>query len=421
MYGTRATWRALLTATVAASLTTGFAACAPARSVRRPGADDRRPVLHPPLDEDSFERRRPLLERLRRDPHAYFRFVHHGFTRRVCERFADVAAAMPQVNLHGDAHLQQYAVTGEFRGLADFDEATAGPAVIDLVRFGVSLELAARAHHWDAAPARRAFFDGYVAALEDPDVACPLPDVVRRIRDLYRRNTGSFLAAAERLMQPMAADARAEFLRGYERYVTMMRAEHPDLPAGYFQLVKVGRIKLGIGSALRNKLLLRIQGPTAAPGDDVVLESKELSDLSSIPCVSTAASGGGAFRVVVGQARIARVRDPLLAQVPPAEEGDGQEDRPFWIQRWLVDYRELDLMRDLRSIDDLRAVAWDVGAQLGRGHTLHIADPLDSQLRYAERMMLMRYRDEIDEAIDAMTRETLDSWERFRAETADML
>jgi Ser/Thr protein kinase RdoA (MazF antagonist) len=42
------------------------------------------------------------------------------------------------VNLHGDAHLEQFAVTDASFGLIDFDDAVGGPAVIDLLRFGVS-------------------------------------------------------------------------------------------------------------------------------------------------------------------------------------------------------------------------------------------------------------------------------------------
>ena len=43
---------------------------------------------------------------------------------------------MPTVTLHGDPHLEQYAVTDAGRGLTDFDDASKGPAILDLVRFG---------------------------------------------------------------------------------------------------------------------------------------------------------------------------------------------------------------------------------------------------------------------------------------------
>lgn len=83
-----------------------------------------------------------LVAKLAATPHGYFRFVNAAFAAETCRLFADVAASLPEVNLHGDAHVEQYAVTSLGRGLTDFDDCTRGKAVIDLVRFGASLLLA---------------------------------------------------------------------------------------------------------------------------------------------------------------------------------------------------------------------------------------------------------------------------------------
>ena len=55
---------------------------------------------------------------------------------------------LPEVNLHGDAHIEQYTVTNLGRGLSDFDDCTRGKAVIDLVRLGTSILIAARERDW---------------------------------------------------------------------------------------------------------------------------------------------------------------------------------------------------------------------------------------------------------------------------------
>lgn len=89
-----------------------------------------------------------LVERIVGTPHGYFRFINRQFAGRVCEMFAEDVARLPPVNLHGDAHLEQYAVTEMGYGLADFDDAAVGPAAIDLVRFGVSLRLAGEELGW---------------------------------------------------------------------------------------------------------------------------------------------------------------------------------------------------------------------------------------------------------------------------------
>src|SRR5262245_14365346 len=49
-----------------------------------------------------------LLSKLRADPYNYFRFVNHEWTSRVCEVFGRDLASEPIVQLHGDAHLEQY-------------------------------------------------------------------------------------------------------------------------------------------------------------------------------------------------------------------------------------------------------------------------------------------------------------------------
>src|SRR5262245_33669981 len=75
-----------------------------------------------------------LVARLRADSFSYFRFINRAWTARVCEALADLADA-PIVRLHGDAHLEQFAVTRNTWGLGDFDDTARGPAFIDIVRF----------------------------------------------------------------------------------------------------------------------------------------------------------------------------------------------------------------------------------------------------------------------------------------------
>src|SRR5262245_60653713 len=77
-----------------------------------------------------------LIDRLRADPFNYFRFVNRPWTERVCEAFADVSD-LPIVRLHGDAHLEQFALTNHAWGLDDFDDSARGPAFVDIVRFQI--------------------------------------------------------------------------------------------------------------------------------------------------------------------------------------------------------------------------------------------------------------------------------------------
>ena len=65
-----------------------------------------------------------LLDRLRADPFAYFRFVNRSWTSRVCARCSLMRCGMqPIAHLHGDAHVEQFAVTKDAWGLDDFDDS----------------------------------------------------------------------------------------------------------------------------------------------------------------------------------------------------------------------------------------------------------------------------------------------------------
>ena len=93
-----------------------------------------------PADAPELQANPQLPGRLRASPHAYYRRIGPRFTRLLCERLAERASVLPIVTLHGDAHLEQYAVTDRGRGLSDFDDSTTGSALIDLARFATGEE-----------------------------------------------------------------------------------------------------------------------------------------------------------------------------------------------------------------------------------------------------------------------------------------
>ena len=88
-----------------------------------------------------------LVNRLRADAFTYFRFVNRSWAARVCDAFHDVSD-LPIVRLHGDAHVEQYALTDNAWGLTDFDDSARGPEFIDIVRFLGSIDLATRQRGW---------------------------------------------------------------------------------------------------------------------------------------------------------------------------------------------------------------------------------------------------------------------------------
>ena len=150
-----------------------------------------------------------VLERVRTNPYNYFRLVNREWTARVCEMLAADLPGQPVVQLHGDAHVEQFAYMRDAWGLDDFDDATRGPAPVDVVRFLGSVVLVARQRGWlhDRDRIFDRFFDGYRKGVSDPAYQPPEPSVVRRHRAATTPTSReAFLASSEAQMKPIRED-----------------------------------------------------------------------------------------------------------------------------------------------------------------------------------------------------------------------
>jgi hypothetical protein len=143
---------------------------------------------------------------------------------------------------------------------------------------------------------------------------------------------------------------------------------------------------MGIGSAAVRKVLIRIEGPSSDPSDDVLLEAKALRRRGRVSCLERPASRP-TFRIVVGSRQIGRLRHDILVAGPeidlPEMNIQGQHLRDWWIRSWDASYREIGLS-DLGSVQDLSDIAYDSGVQLAAGalHDANVPDdgPLRTQL-----------------------------------------
>lgn len=321
-----------------------------------------------------------LVDRLRTDPFTYFRFINRPWTARVCEAFADIKA--PEiVRLHGDAHIEQFAYTSSAWGLDDFDDSARGPAFVDVVRYLGSIDVATRGRGWtrdrDALWTR--FFDGYYRGLSDSTYRPPEPGIVRYLRQQAPLTRAEFLAWGERQMQPMDENQWKELTTGMETLERLMQPERPDLTPGYFAVVRAGWLHIGVGSAAARKILSRVQGPTTAPDDDVLIEAKEVANLDGLACLEGSAVSPAA-RVIDGTRQLGRLKHDILAIGPStlqtsASTGGAENLLNWWVTSWEPSYRELRLS-DLRSVDDLSDVVYDSGVQLGANKRVEIRTQL---------------------------------------------
>lgn len=352
-----------------------------------------------------------LLNRLRSDPYIYFRFVNRAWIARVCDAFANVPD-VPIVRLHGDAHIEQYAVTKGAWGLDDFDDSARGPAFVDIVRFLGSIDLATRQRHWtsDRDQLWSRFLEGYRQGLAGPDSRPPEPDVVRRIRAHAPLTRAAFLAWGETQMQPMDDTTRKSVIAGMAAFDRLVRRERPDLPPGYFAVIRFGWLRIGVGSAGVSKVLIRVQGPTSDPKDDVLLEAKEAVNLDGISCLERPMAPA-AVRVIDGVRQLGRLKHEILAVGPtmliPEVVPRAEHWLEWWVSSWEPSYREVRLA-DLRSVQDLADIAFDSGVQLGANELP------DSLARKQALSSVVNLEGRLRKETSAMVEELLAGWQEFR-------
>ncbi len=366
------------------------------------------PLAIDPASRD-FSDNPKLLERILATPHGYLRFINVPFSREVCRRFGSDLVGTPSLNLHGDAHVEQYATTDLGRGLTDFDDSSTGPAIVDLARFGVSLYLAADrtglATEYDALFDR--FLSGYRAALDDPDIKVPEPRLAARKREGFKYDREAYFRFIDSLMEPVAEPEARGLEESLAPYIEVMLEENPDLPPDFFRVERLGYLRQGIGSALDIKYLARVRGATSEPLDDVVLEIKQVRDLTDIECISVGPAANP-FRVLIGQARIANEPYKYLGYAR-------FQGNTFWVHAWVENYSELDIDDDFIVVEEIAEVAFDVGVQLGRGHVKAIAQPLDLQLRREQMRLIDRDAEKIKASCRELADLAIDAWQRFKA------
>jgi hypothetical protein len=319
------------------------------------------PVPPDPLDvspsADAFARAPKLQAKIAKSPYAYFRFINGAFGSVVCEELKDFAA-IPEVPLHGDAHLEQYALTDVGRGLTDYDDAATGPAVVDLARMATSIVIAARMRGFDEAKPIAAFVEGYRSGLLGR--SAPAPSVIPILRAKFRDAPAEFVSGAEKLMLPEDADPT---LSGSEMRATVvelereLRARRKDLAPGFFAVRKLGTFKAGIGSALERKFLVRLEGKTKRPDDDRIIEVKFVGDRTRPPCLKSRYDFDPRdLRDDMPPGAFERFVDPVFLDAKNA-----------WAQEWYPNFQEVEVA-ELPSVAALVEIARDAGTLLAREH-----------------------------------------------------
>ena len=344
-----------------------------------------------------------IAKRVAVSPFNYFRYQNRAFADRVCNRWASRIPTMPLVHVHGDAHIEQYAVAEGGRGLADFDAAGEGPPVLDFARFSASIALARQYDRAGTKAAIAALFRGYRRALDDPKASIPEPRAAARLRTRFAPTTEAWLDRATALIKPSPRPDE-QFLSAWRKFIREQRAQDPSLTDDFFTVKIGGKLELGIGSAHVQKFLARIEGPTPAAADDVMLEAKALQPGAIARCMRGVDLD--ATRVIEAQATLSSSPQRFLGAMTIS-------DKPYYTHAWQVQYIELGV-NDIQNAEELEEIAEDVGLQLGRGHAKAKDPARVPSLRKQLREDAGRLAPEVEAAAFELALEVSRAWERFR-------
>jgi hypothetical protein len=351
-----------------------------------------------------------LVDSIGSNAYRYFRMLARQFAARTCYEFRDLRWRLPSVALHGDPHVEQFVTTNDSFGLEDFDMAGYGPAVVDLVRYASSIHVACGRVGWPCNPdqAVDAYFNAYRAALDHP-VERREPAVVNRLRAAVAKEPGAWLGWLESLMQPLPTAEERSLHQGWSRFVHLMTETSPARPETFYRISRVGRIQIGVGSALEPKILIRIAGPSDISEDDLILELRNTFTPDGSECVSRPATGGSLHVLLF--ASLLGPRLPEVFGFVPREEA--REAPELWIQSWDRGYRELSISF-LRSQAELDELASDAGTQLAGHFWTKFPEPLVGHQRFAQLRAFEMTDARARQAARDYAREVMAEWERFR-------
>lgn len=345
-----------------------------------------------------------LAAKVGASPFAFFRYQNRAFADRVCARWASTIPTMPLVHVHGDAHIEQYAVAEGGRGLADFDAAGEGPPVLDFARFSASLVLARQFDRHGTKVAIAALFRGYEKALDDPTATIPEPRAATRLRSHFAPTTEAWLDRCSALITPTPVQERERFAKAWRTFVGEMCTENPPLTEAFFHVKIGGKLDLGIGSAHTAKYLARIEGPSPRPDDDVMLEAKALEPGVLPSCMRSVDLD--ATRIIETQAQMSNAPQRFLGAMTI-------NGKPFYTHAWQVQYTELSV-DDVKTAEELAEISEDVGLQLGRGHAKTKDPSRVPELRRELKVVAKKLEPEVEGEAFELAREVSDAWVRFR-------
>lgn len=325
------------------------------------------------LADYDFAKNPDLPRRIADNPHSYYRFINRKFSQVVCKEVASRKLPTPVGPIHGDAHLEQYTVTDLGRGITDLDDARSGPASLDLMRMATSIRIAATMVEGLPKGAgdtlAQSFFDTYLAVMAGKGQPLKAPSVVAKLSAKMDTDRKGFLEFVDKntqsfddtgVEQKVIMDLMTGFLPTWaeEVHAALKKKVNPH----FAKVKKSGPIKLGIGSALDRKFLVRVEGLTDKPDDDLVVEVKAVRDLSSDGCSTTDRNYDPRRFTVIEESQLFQ-KEKALFFVPRV-----LADQNYWVSFWNPNFKDLKVQKHVKTYSELAELSTEMATLIGNEH-----------------------------------------------------
>jgi hypothetical protein len=211
-------------------------------------------------------------------------------------------------------------------------------------------------------------------------------------------------------MAPLSKAEEERTRKSWAAFRDLQRAVLPERPAEFYEIVRMGELKMGVGSALERKMLFRIRGPSTDPLDDVVLEARSGDLTESSGCVWRP-SHGSALHVLLFMSLLGPRMPDVIGFVSLERAPD---NRPFWVQSWNPGYVELSI-GDIQSQAELEELAISAGQQLAGHFWTKFPEQLRAYQRFAQLQAFDLVRARVVTLAKDLAREIVDEQAKFKA------
>jgi hypothetical protein len=309
---------------------------------------------------------------------------------------------VPQLLLHGNPHLDNYARTHNGAGLLDFDRSRIGPSLWDITRALTSITF------WSAKdkviPNNKVatlLFDSYVDAIEDRLKYWQTPDFLRQVKPKkFQLTAQQYLASGKKWVKKLQQNLVDPSDQLYEGLYAAYLATLPKNSLIHWTLAEVAEVSGSMGK----KHFVYLLQPTIETREPILLDIKETYTEVDNEFFYNPFDHEGERMVAAS-----RIYSPGL------EEGIGfctYDGEDYWVRQIPTFSAKVPVGL---SHDEALQLGKEIGTQLGRGHRVIDEIYTDGALKDDLIRALKDHQSQLIEVCVKLNQSVLDCYAKYKS------